>query len=97
MKKNTWTFVDYYDVWDEGDDYGWQVNNLSREEDDIVFADEYPTDEELLDWLLYEKGFFKPSTTLEDLDIQDFGDGFIAIFDAETGEPLCRFEKNQWF
>ena len=90
----TWTFVDYFDVWNEGED-GWQVNNLSREEDDIVFADEYPTDEELLDWLKNEKGFFKPSVTLDDLDIEDYGDGFIEIFDAVSGEPYCRFEKNR--
>lgn len=91
----TWTFVDYYDVWNEGED-GWQVNNLSREEDDIEFAKDYPTDEELLDWLINEKGFLKPSTTLDDLAIEDYGDGFIEIFDAITYEPLCRFEKNVW-
>ena len=91
----TWTFVDYYDVWNEGED-GWQVNNLSREEDDIEFAKDYPTDEELLDWLINEKGFLKPSTTLDDLAIEDYGDGWIEISDAITYEPLCRFEINRW-
>lgn len=88
-----WTFVDYFDVWYEGEDEGYQVNNLSREEDDITFADDYPTDEELLDWLINEKGFLKPSTTLDDLIIEDYGDGFIEIFAADNYEPLCRFEK----
>ena len=86
-----WTFVDYFDVWGNPED-GFEVNNLSREEDDIVFAGDYPTDEELFDWLLNVKGFLKPGTTLEDLSIEDLGDGFIEIFDAVTYEPLCRFE-----
>lgn len=92
----TWTFVDYFDVWRDEEE-GYFVNNLSREEDDITFASDYPTDEELLDWLKNEKGILKPSTSLSDLAIEDYGDGFIEIFDAETYEPLCRFEMNRDF
>ena len=82
--------VDYFDVWGNSED-GFDVNNLSVIEDDIVI-DDNATDEEVLDYLINTIGWLKPDAKAK-IDVEDLGDGFIEFTVAETGEPLGRLQK----
>ena len=82
-----WTLVDYFDVWGNPED-GYEVNNLSKEFDDLVIADD-ATNEDLVDYLI-SIGYLTPDAKGK-VEVEDMGD-MIEFTVAETGEPLCRLE-----
>lgn len=84
MSKVQW--VHYFDVWGNTED-GFQVNDLSRE----WTANINSLDNEALFQLLKNRGFFKEWVELSDVEFEDLYP-FVELSDAETGEPLGRFE-----
>ena len=82
-----WTLVDYFDVWGNPED-GFEVNNLSKEFDDLVIADD-ATNEDLVDYLI-SIGYLTPDAKGK-VEVEDMGD-MIEFTVAETGEPICRLE-----
>ena len=90
MGNNTWSLVDYFDVWGNPED-GWEVNNLSIEFDDL-YLDPDITDEEIVDYLK-SIGYFNKDVTMADLEIEDSGD-MIEFFKADDMMPLCRLQRN---
>ena len=90
MDNNTWTLIDYFDVWGNAED-GWEVNNLSPEFDDL-YLDPDITHEEIVDYLK-SIGYFNKDVTMADLDIWDDGD-IIEFSKADDLMPLCRLQRN---
>ena len=84
-----WVLVDYYDVWGNADD-GWEVNNVSRE-DEITISDD-ASDKEIFEYLRDTVKYFNKSLKFEDVDVT--GDGDIIEFEASAdGMPICRLER----
>ena len=90
MGNNTWSLVDYFDVWGNAEDV-WEVNNASVEFDDL-YLDPEITDEELVDYLKYID-YFTKFVTVDQLIIEDGGD-HIEFFQASDGKPICRLDRN---
>lgn len=88
---NKWTLINYFDVWGNEEE-GWEVNNACSEFDDLEIADD-ATDQDIIDYL-YNIEFFR-TNDLEKFRIEDMGDGFIEIYQAEDNKPLCRLQRNQ--
>lgn len=87
---NTWALIDYFDVWGNAED-GWDVNNVSKEFDDLVIADD-ATDQDIIDYLI-SIGYLAHGVTTDDIVIEDGGD-YIEFFAAEDGRPICRLDRN---
>ena len=51
------------------------------------------TDQDIINYL-YNIEFFR-TNDLEKFRIEDIGDGWIEIYQAEDDKPLCRLQKNQ--
>lgn len=84
-----WVLVDYYDVWGNADD-GWEVNNVSRE-DEITISDD-ASDKEIFEYLRDTVKYFNKSLKFEDVYVT--GDGDIIEFEASAdGMPICRLER----
>lgn len=84
-----WVLVDYYDVWGNADD-GWEVNNVSRE-DEITISDD-ASDEEIFEYLRDTVKYFNKSLKFEDVYVT--GDDDIIEFEASAdGMPICRLER----
>ena len=49
-KVNHYKLIDYFDVWGNATD-GWEVNDITTVEDDIILAEDL-TDEEIIDFLI---------------------------------------------
>lgn len=79
-------FTDYYDVWGNSEE-GYFVNNATEEIDTIKDLRK----ETILEYLK-DKGFLKKSVTLDDLQFDDFGDGY-EISEADTSYMLCCIEE----
>lgn len=86
----TWSLINYFDVWGNSKD-GYEVNNQCTEAADIIMIN-YPTDRDLLK-LLKSIGFFKKHVRLNMLDIRDDFE-FIEISERRTGKPILAFVKN---
>lgn len=87
----TYDLIDYFDVWGNEED-GWEVNNLSREENFINITDD-ATDEDIIDGLI-NAGYLQRQAKGK-ISVEDYGDGFIELFVTETGEPVCRLEESR--
>lgn len=84
-----WVLVDYYDVWGNADD-GWEVNNVSRE-DEITISDD-ASDKEIFEYLRDIVKYFNKSLKFEDVYVTSDGD--IIEFEASAdGMPICRLER----
>lgn len=83
--------INYFDVWGNAED-GWDVNDLSKDEEDI-YIDDSLSDEEIVDFLIDQVGFLSPSARGK-IEVWDNGD-MIEFSVAETGEPLGRLERKR--
>lgn len=87
---NHYKLIDYFDVWGNAED-GWEVNNLTTVEDDIVITED-ATDEEIID-LLERIGYLTEEANRNEavyLDSQD--DMIIEIIAEEDDYPIGRLE-----
>ena len=87
-----WTLVDYFDVWGNPKD-GFEVNNLDRTEG--FFLPKDVTDEQLI-VILGKHGMLNETASVENILIDDSGDGMIEFSEAKTSLPLCRFEVERF-
>jgi len=81
--------VYYHDVW-FNEDEGYQVNNLSRE-DEFYIDDSIMSNQVIVNYLANDLGFL-PSDDVSLYTITG-DDEFIEIEWADSGEPICRVEK----
>lgn len=84
--------IDYFDVWGNEED-GWDVNDLAKVEEGI-YIDDSLSDEEIVDYLIDEVGFFSPSARGK-IEVDSSSGDFIEFFDAGTYEPLGRLERTR--
>ncbi len=89
MANNTFTLVNYFDVWGNEED-GYEVNNACVEAEDVVITDE-TTDEDIIDYLFQNEYITDDDYSL--YEIESNGD-FIEIFVRETGMPLYSLRRN---
>ena len=83
-KVNHYKLIDYFDVWGNATD-GWEVNDLTTVEDDIVIAEDL-TDEEIIDFLIqinYLCSLAKGNVYLESQDNE-----MIEIINKEDDCPI---------
>lgn len=86
-----WTLINYFDVWGN-EENGWEVNDACSEFDDLEIADD-ATDQDIINYL-YNIEFFG-TNDLEKFRIEDIGDRWIEIYQAEDDKPLCRLQRNE--
>lgn len=86
---NTYTLINYFDVWGNEVD-GYEVNNQCVEAEDIVIADD-ATDADIINYLQLAGYLNTNETSL--FNVEDNGD-FIEIFVKETGMPLYGLRRN---
>lgn len=87
-KVNHYKLIDYFDVWGNATD-GWEVNDLTTVEDDIILAEDL-TDEEIIDFLIqieYLKPEAKGNVYLESQDNE-----MIEIVQTKDDCPIGRLE-----
>lgn len=87
-KVNKYKIVDYIDVWGNAED-GWEVNDLTTAEDDIVIAED-STDEEIID-LLIRIGYLTPEVK-ELVYLESYDNEMIEIVARENDYPIGRLE-----
>lgn len=86
---NTYTLINYFDVWGNEVD-GYEVNNQCVEAEDIVIADD-ATDADIINYLQLAGYLNTNETSL--FNVENNGD-FIEIFVKETGMPLYSLRRN---
>ena len=87
-KVNHYKLIDYFDVWGNATD-GWEVNDLTTVEDDIILAEDL-TNEEIIDFLIqieYLKPEAKGNVYLESQDNE-----MIEIVQTKDDCPIGRLE-----
>ena len=87
-KVNHYKLIDYFDVWGNATD-GWEVNDITTVEDDIILAEDL-TDEEIIDFLIqieYLKPEAKGNVYLESQDNE-----MIEIVQTKDDCPIGRLE-----
>lgn len=87
-KVNHYKLIDYFDVWGNEED-GWEVNDLTTAEDDIVIAED-STDEEIID-LLIRIGYLTPEVK-ELAYLESYDNEMIEIVARENDYPIGRLE-----
>ncbi len=86
---DTWTLINYFDVWGNAED-GYEVNNQCVEAEDIVITDD-ATDEAIINYLQLAGYLNTNEMSLFEVDCN--GD-FIEICARETGMPLYSLRRN---
>ena len=87
-KVNHYKLIDYFDVWGNATD-GWEVNDLTTVEDDIVIAED-STDEEIIDFLIRIE-YLKPEAK-ENIHLESQDNEFIEIVQTKDDYPYGRLE-----
>ena len=87
-KVNKYKIVDYIDVWGNATD-GWEVNNLTTVEDDIVIAED-STDEEIIEFLIQIE-YLKPEAK-ELVHLESYDNEMIEIVQTKDDYPIGRLE-----
>lgn len=87
-KVNHYKLVDYFDVWGNEED-GWEVNDLTTVEDDIVIAED-STDEEIIDFLIQIE-YLKPEAR-ENVHLESYDNEMIEIVQTKDDYPIGRLE-----
>lgn len=87
-KVNHYKLIDYFDVWGNPID-GWEVNDLTTVEDDIVIAEDL-TDEEIIDFLIWIK-YLKPEAK-GNVHLESQDNEMIEIVARENNYPIGRLE-----
>ena len=86
---NTYTLINYFDVWGNKKD-GYEVNNQCIEKDDIVITDD-ATPKEICEYLV-QIGMLKTSD-MRRLEVIDWGNS-IEINERKSGKPLFGLHMN---
>ena len=87
-KINHYKLIDYFDVWGNPID-GWEVNDLTTVEEDIVIAED-ATDEEIIDFLIQIE-YLKPEAR-ENVHLESYDNEMIEIVQTKDDYPLGRLE-----
>lgn len=87
-KVNHYKLIDYFDVWGNATD-GWEVNDLTTVEDDIVITED-STDEEIVDFLV-RIDYLKPEVK-ELVYLESYDNEMIEIIARENDYPIGRLE-----
>ena len=87
-KVNHYKLIDYFDVWGNATD-GWEVNNLTTVEDDIVIAED-STDEEIINFLVRIE-YLKPEAK-ELVHLESYDNEMIEIIQTKDDYPIGRLE-----
>ena len=87
-KVNHYKLIDYFDVWGNATD-GWEVNDLTTVEEDIVIAED-STDEEIIDFLV-RIDYLKPEAK-ELVYLESYDNEMIEIVQTKDDYPLGRLE-----
>ena len=87
-KINHYKLIDYFDVWGNPID-GWEVNDLTTVEEDIVIAED-STDEEIIDFLV-RIDYLKPEVK-ELVYLESYDNEMIEIIARENDYPIGRLE-----
>ena len=80
--------IDYFDVWGNPID-GWEVNDLTTVEEDIVIAED-STDEEIIDFLIQIE-YLKPEAR-ENVHLESYDNEMIEIVQTKDDYPIGRLE-----
>ena len=86
---NTWTLINYFDVWGNEKD-GWEVNNCCTEFNDLCL-DEKITHKEILTYL--KKTGYLVSDDMRRLSVEDLGD-MIEIYEKKGMKPIYSLRRN---
>ena len=87
-KVNHYKLIDYFDVWGNEED-GWEVNDLTTVEEDIVIAED-STDEEIIDFLIQIE-YLKPEAR-ENVHLESYDNEMIEIIQTKDDYPIGRLE-----
>ena len=87
-KVNHYKLIDYFDVWGNATD-GWEVNNLTTVEDDIVISED-STDEEIIEFLIQIE-YLKPEAK-ENVHLESYDNEMIEIVQTKDDYPIGRLE-----
>lgn len=87
-KVNHYKLIDYFDVWGNPID-GWEVNDLTTVEEDIVIAED-ATDEEIID-LLIRIGYLTPEAK-GNVHLESYDNEMIEIVQTKDDYPIGRLE-----
>ena len=87
-KVNHYKLIDYFDVCGNPID-GWEVNDLTTVEDDIVIAEDL-ADEEIIDFLIWIK-YLKPEAK-GNVHLESQDNEMIEIVARENNYPIGRLE-----
>ena len=85
---NHYKLIDYFDVWGNPID-GWEVNDLTTVEEDIVIAED-STDEEIIDFLIQIE-YLKPEAR-ENVHLESYDNEMIEIVQTKDDYPIGRLE-----
>ena len=89
MINNTFTLINYFDVWGNEED-GYEVNDACVEAEDLVITDE-ATDEDIVDYL-FQNGYLT-TNDFNLFEVDDSGD-FIEIYEKAGLKPLYSLRRN---
>ena len=87
-KVNHYKLIDYFDVWGNPID-GWEVNDLTTVEENIVIAED-STDEEIIDFLVRIE-YLKPEAR-ENVHLESYDNEMIEIVQTKDDYPIGRLE-----
>lgn len=87
-KVNHYKLIDYFDIWGNATD-GWEVNDLTTVEDDIVIVED-STDEEIIDFLIQIE-YLKPEAR-ENVHLESYDNEMIEIVQTKDDYPIGRLE-----
>ena len=87
-KVNHYKLINYFDVWGNPID-GWEVNDLTTVEEDIVIAED-STDEEIIDFLIQIE-YLKPEAR-ENVHLESYDNEMIEIVQTKDDYPIGRLE-----
>ena len=87
-KVNHYKLIDYFDVWGNATD-GWEVNDLTTVEDDIVISED-ASDEEIIDFLVRIE-YLKPEAK-ENVYLESYDNEMIEIVQTKDDYPIGRLE-----
>ena len=87
-KVNHYKLIDYFDVWGNATD-GWEVNDLTTVEENIVIAED-STDEEIIEFLVQIE-YLKPEVK-ELVYLESYDNKMIEIIARENDYPIGRLE-----
>ena len=87
-KVNHYKLIDYFDVWGNETD-GWEINDLTTVEDDIIFAED-SSDEEIIDFLIQIE-YLKPEAR-ENVHLESYDNEMIEIVQTKDDYPIGRLE-----